>query len=320
MKDKLFIIAITFLATSGLFLGYALYNESQKYSELRLMYINQQNSAPKTNTIPDTTKQTATETKTTSTTTTNPTTTVLGREAFGPQISPDGKWILTLEETQNDPSISETQSSIILKGLFGQGSRVVASSNKIRLEPAGWSADGLKFYYSSKTFATDGCGGAYPELSYAGDTLYEVILDSGKRKTIFETVASGCGNFFGLRDVHAAKNMVVFEEPSAASDVPKYSIYTSDLIGRSKKLVTTISNTQGITAGALSPDGTKIAIVQNQQISGFDYTYKLFIINLADGTKKEVAMPKKDGNYFSGWVDNNTISFNVGNKITNIAI
>ncbi len=253
---------------------------------------------------------------------TTPPVTMPGRESFGPQVSPDGKWLLTSDQVEIGTP-AKLKNRLILKGLFGQGEQVffsneVANSNGTNnvLQPAGWSKDGLKAYFTSRIDANE-CGGAYPDQTFAGDTLYEATIATGKAKSVFQVQGSGCGTGYGMHDVYATKDLVLFEQPVGSTENLKYNIYVSDLSGGSKKLITTVQQgTDGVTADTLSPDGTRIALVTNH--NGPDFTYKLQVIDIASGVTKVVTMPKNDRNYFQGWVDNSTVSVSTANGIKNI--
>ena len=251
--------------------------------------------------------------------------TMPGRESFGPQVSPDGKWLLASDQVEVGTP-AKLKNRLIIRGLFGQGEQVlfsneVANSNGTSniLQQAGWSKDGLKVYFVSSIDANE-CGGAYPDQRFAGDTLYIVSVATGKEKSIFQTQGSGCGSLYGIHDVYATKNLVLFEQPvgDASTEKLKYNIYISDLNNGSKKLVTTVTGTDGVSADTISPDGTRVALVTNYNSP--DFKYKLLVVDAVSGATKEIAMPKNDRNYFQGWVDNNSISVSTANGNKNIQV
>ena len=323
MREKLLWVAVVVLLIGGVSLGYGLYQQNKQISKLSMLINTQAPTLPATQ-IPAINSPTQTVKVTTPIATpVVAQTTVSGRTSFGPQISADGRWLLSTDEVEIASVPSELKNRLVLKGLFGQGDKVLLS-DKANIQPAGWSADGSKVYYvTNSRAASDGCGGAYPDQTPVGDTVYEVTVATGKAKSLFQVQGSICGGFYGIHDVYATKNIVLFEQPvgsTGSTENFKYNIYVSDLTGGSKKLVATVSGTDGVAADTISPDASRFAVVTNHNIQGFDFTYKLLVVDIASGAKKEVAMPKNNGNYFNGWVDNNTISVTSGNGTKNIQV
>lgn len=237
------------------------------------------------------------------------------RSSFEPYASPDGKLML-----QIIPPLSggANENELILRDLITQNETVLLKSKEY-IHPAGWSSDGKKVYYLSRP-ESDGCGGAYPAQTYAGTTLHEVDIATKKVKTILQAKGSGCASFYGIHDVYAAKNMVLFEEPVGSTDNFTYNIYTSDLTGKNKKLITTIPGTDGITANTISPDGTRIALVTNYNTEGAEYNYTIVIVDIASGSKRTLNSLNSSTNIFNGWADNNTLNVSSSNTTRNVEI
>lgn len=317
MREKFLLIIIIILVIGAGGLGYSLYQQNEKISELSTIVASKYSDTQKI-VEPASDLAVKPEAQVTS-----------GRSQFGSQISPDGKWLLT--ETRAGDTLVEH--SLILKGLYGQGEKVVYTFFEQRTEKftaitgkpfptvwktAGWSADGTKVYFVSSA-ESEGCGGFYPEQMFTGSKLHEVTLDTSKEKVLIQVPASGCGGFYGIHDVYALKNVIVFSKTTGAE--LKYEVFVSDLTGGAQKRLTELSNTDGLTAAVLSPDATRALVVTNKLVDlGEDqyYDYTFWNVAVADGKKKEV--PLSDEATFKGWNSNNEIIIENVGKLETVKI
>ncbi len=249
------------------------------------------------------------------------------RKVFGPQISPDGQWLL-YEKSQETDLPSPNQSTkkthwLIARGLKGQADKTILTVDEFRAAsfgplpgkrftsnwlPAGWSASGSKAYYVTSP-ETDGLGGFYPDLSFAAGELYEVDFATGTQKSISKVP----GTFFiedGIRDFDGAHQLLVlFDKPN---------VYLVDLKTIQKKLLFTVKdqdNSQnfGLSSALIEPTPTHVLLeTYNLNNQTADYDYRLFLVSTGKTSIREITgLPKAWWHLFSWMNSTKTVKIEV---------
>lgn len=199
----------------------------------------------------------------------------LTRRPYGSLTSPDGRWRLDhqrTEESSSDRVLTVTH-QLILRGLFGQPDRTIYTAkeylNQGRFEalpgkpfasswtPAGWSADGKKVYYTATPYM-DGLGGAYADFEGGSMSLHEVTVDGGVHKQTYTTAGDIPMN--GIQDVLPQRNLMVSTD--YAQNIAR--VFVMDLNGQNKRMVLQTKPNQGISAVVLNGDGTRFAVVTHE--------------------------------------------------------
>lgn len=258
-----------------------------------------------------------------------------GREQFGSQVSPDGKWLLTEKHTESEnEGVTSVEHQLIAKSLSGQGEKVIFEKKEAskfdqakgfvevdgkklasNWTPAGWSKDGTKAYYAV-TPKTEGLGGWYPNSNINFEKIMEVNVETQTDKEVFNPKAGYV--LTGVADFDAASQKALSLEQKD-SDKENVSIVTlTDLkTGKAQELLATnkmMEQVDGVGYAMFSPNGDKVAVVTytnpkeeaTKDAPAFR-DYQLFIVDLA--TMNTKAVPQKDAGEFEllNWVNNNTV-------------
>lgn len=257
-----------------------------------------------------------------------------GREQFGSQISPDGKWLLS-ERHEDYPNVNDdtiVTHELIAKSLDGQGEKVLFTmkeQNKVNEKgelvevpgvrfssdwtPAGWSKDGKKVYYGVSP-KTEGLGGWYPNSNIYFEKIMEVDVATQTDKEVFNPKAGYV--LTGVADFDAASQRAISLDQKDKDNVSTVTL-TDLKTGKTQELLSTdkmMEQVDGVSYAMFSPNGDKVAIVtytnpeeQATKDSPAQRDYELFIVDLATMNTKVV--PQKDAGEFKllNWVDNNMV-------------
>jgi Tol biopolymer transport system component len=256
-----------------------------------------------------------------------------GREQFGSQVSPDGKWLLTERHDEfTEDKVSGIEHELIAKSMDGQGEKVLFTlkekdqvSAMGGLEevkgfrftsdwtPAGWSKDGKKVYYAV-TPKTEGLGGWYPNSNIYFEKIMEVDVATQTDKEVFNPKAGYV--LTGVADFDATTQRAISLDQKDKDNVSTVTL-TDLKTGKTQELLSTdkmIEQVDGVGYAMFSPNGDKVAIVtytnpeeQATKDSPAQRDYEILIIDLATMNTKVV--PQKDAGEFQllNWVDNNMV-------------
>lgn len=258
-----------------------------------------------------------------------------GREQFGSQVSPDGKWLLTEKHSESEvDGLRTIDHQLIAKSLEGQGEKVlftlkekdqVSPAGGIEAvkgsrfssdwTPAGWSKDSTKAYYAV-TPRTEGLGGWYPNSNINFEKIMEVDVETQTDKEVFNpkvgSVLSGVADF----DAASQKALSLEQKDSDKENVSTVTL-TDVKTGKTQELLATnkmLEQVDGVGYAMFSPNGDKVAIVtytnptEEATKDGPAFrNYELFIVDLA--TMNTKAVPQKDAGEFEllNWVNNNIV-------------
>lgn len=254
-----------------------------------------------------------------------------GREQFGSQISPDGKWLLSEKHEDypnaNDDTIITHQ--LIAKSLDGQGEKILFTmkeQNKVNEKgelvevpgvrfssdwtPAGWSKDGKKAYYAV-TPKTEGLGGWYPNSNINFEKIMEVDVETQTDKEVFNPKTGFI--LSGVADFDAATQRAL------STDKDSKAVTLTDLkTGKTEEVYNTadkmMPKDDGISSALFDPTGKKVAVVTYANPSDEASAdapafrdYKLFIIDLT--TMEAKMIPQKDAGEFEllNWVNETSV-------------
>lgn len=258
--------------------------------------------------------------------------TASGREQFGSQVSPDGKWLLTEKHTESEADgVTTVDHQLIAKSMDGQGEKVLfekkeankfdQSKGLVEVDgkriasdwtPAGWSKDGKKAYYAV-TPKTEGLGGWYPNSNISFEKIMEVDTETQTDKEIFNPKTGYI--LSGIADFDAAS------QKALSSDKDSKVITLTDIkTGKTEEVFDTKrftgdAQSDGIGYAMFSPSRNKVAVVTylnpkdeaTADAPAFRQ-YTLWIVDLVKPNIKNV--PQKDAGEFtlSNWVNEDTVN------------
>lgn len=307
MREKSLWIIISLLALALLLVIFNQLRQDQALKELRQPAIVPEAGKPAaiavdsvTTTIPTTVptaNSSATTTIGTATTTAPEMHLEVNRRPFGSLTSPDGRWRLDHQKTEEPQNgVVTVTHRLILRSLVGQADQVVYTAKEyikdtfeaVQGKPlaanwnvVGWSADGKKVYYVATPYM-EGLGGAYPDGEAGAESLHEVVVESGAHTKLY--VSSGSFPSHGILDVIPQKNIVLttdFVQVQAR-------IFAMELGGKNKRVIFQGRAGQDVSAVVLNGDGTRVAIVTNEsdpsEPNGGAYLYRVYGYDLVRNT------------------------------------
>lgn len=273
----------------------------------------------------------------------SPTTQLVSRTAFGPLVSPDGQWTLSVKTQGNAWDAGNVfVNQLVISDASGMDT--ILHENRTRpvsgdflpgteiWRPVGWSADGKKVYYTTELNSEADPSGkwvvGYIAAGRYSESLNEVDVAT-KRVVVIHTANRPRGdtdaaNPFGeYRDIHARKGLMAYHrfdmDPEVGMGKTYQVLLVSDLRASNTREIMRVDMKEddGIASAVLSPDGKLIAVMTYHS-RGFDelaqtpgYRYALAVYDVQTGQKKkDFGMPNEERMIWElkSWKNNSTLT------------